>query len=287
MRLLAAALTATVAALLVGWLTGAWPKPRRLKVVRPPQNLWLTEAGLDVTPFRFWLTATACSVFSFVVVWAVSGLLVVAVPAALTMIVLPRAWLMRRRARRILAVQQAWPDGLRDLVASISSGASLSRSIETMARSGPPALRSAFARYPQLARGLGVIPALEIIQAEIAHPTSDRVIEVLIVAHERGGPIVLEILRDLATATTRDTWVAEEIETRALEQKINARVVFVVPWAVLAFMTMRPGPFRDFYASTTGAVVIAIGVVASGLGMWIAGRLGREPDEPRVSGGLL
>ncbi|HEY7563912.1 MAG TPA: type II secretion system F family protein [Acidimicrobiia bacterium] len=285
MRLLAAALTGMTAALLTGWLTGAWPKPRRLRVVRADRGVWLTEAGLDLTPFTFWMTTIGCSVLAFLATWAVSGLLVVAAPAALMVMVLPRAWLMRRRARRVLEVQRAWPDGLRDLVASISSGASLPRSIETMARSGPPALRTAFARYPQLSRGLGVVPALEVIKAELAHPTSDRVIEVLIVAHERGGPIVLEILRDLAAATTRDTWVAEEIETLALEQKINARVVFVIPWMVLAFMTMRPGPFREFYASSAGAVVIVVGVLASALGMWVAGRLGREPDEPRVSGG--
>lgn len=285
MRMLAAALTATFAALLVGWVTGVLPLPRRLRVVRAHRAPWLAQAGLGITPTQFWVVILVGAVLSFLLVWAVSGLMVVALPAALTLLLVPRTWLMRRRTQRMLEIQRSWPDGLRDLIASISSGSSLSRSIELLVSTGPPALRAAFERYPQLARALGVVPALEIIKGELAHPASDRIIEVLIVAHERGGPIVLEILRDLAGATTRDMWVAEEIDTLALEQKINARVVFVIPWLVLAFMTMRPGPFRDFYASAAGAMVVGIGGVASLFGMWVAGRLGRDPEEPRVFGG--
>jgi tight adherence protein B len=287
MRLLASATTAASAALVVGWLTGAWPPPRRLKVVRTTRGEWLAQAGLGITPFQFWLLVLAAGVSSFLAVWAVSGLMVVALPTALTVMFLPRAWLVRRRAQRMLDLQRSWPDGLRDLIASISSGLSLSRSIELLALSGPLALRTAFERYPQLSRALGVVQTLEVIKAELAHPTSDRIIEVLIVAHERGGSIVLEILRDLAQATTRDTWVAEEIDTLALEQKINARLVFVIPWLVLAFMTMRAGPFRDFYSSPAGALVVAFGGAASLLGMWIAAKLGRDPDEPRVFGGIV
>lgn len=282
MRLFAAAVTATFAALLVGWLTGAWPPPRRLRVVLVDRGQWLAQAGLGITPIQFWVVVLAAGAFSFLLVWAVSGLVVVALPAALTVMLVPRAWLIRRRTQRMLEIQRSWPDGLRDLIASISSGSSLSRSIELMATSGPPALRVAFERYSHLARAIGVVPALEVIKGELAHPASDRIVEVLIVAHERGGPIVLDILRDLAGATTRDMWVAEEIDTLALEQKINARVVFVIPWLVLAFMTMRPGPFRDFYASGAGAMVVGLGGAASLFGMWIAGRLGRDPEEPRV-----
>jgi hypothetical protein len=32
--------------------------------------------------------------------------------------------------------------------------------------------------------------------------------------------------------------------------KINARAVLVLPWLVLVALTIRDGPFRDFYRST-------------------------------------
>ncbi|HSL27015.1 MAG TPA: type II secretion system F family protein [Acidimicrobiia bacterium] len=284
MRMLAAGLAAVFAALLVGSITGVWPKARRLRPVGPPRGLWLVQAGVPLGWLPFWAAVAAFSLLSFLAVWSISGLLVVAVPAGLTALFVPRIWLMRRRAQRMVELQGAWPDALRDLVASISAGMSLGRAIETMGVGGPAPLREAFSRYPLLARSLGVVPALEVIKGELAHPASDRIIEVLIVAHERGGPIVLSILRDLAEATTKDMWAAEELATLALEQKINARAVFVIPWLVLAFITARPGPFREFYASAAGVVVVVIGGAASFLGMWVAARLGRDPEEPRVFG---
>lgn len=287
MNLLAAWLSAVFAALLVGTITGAWPaaRPRTRKRSSTRRDA-LLQAGLQVPLRQFDMLIGAAVVGTFLLVWVLSSIWTIAVPPALAVALVPRALVARRRSQRIMEMQRAWPDGLRDLIASISSGMSLGRSLERLAQHGPQPLRETFAPYPQLARAVGVAGALEAIKAQQAHPATDRIFEVLILANERGGAVVVDILRDLAAATTRDVWAVEEMETLALEQKINARIVFAVPWLVLVFMTLRPGPFRDFYQSLAGALVVAIGGVASLLGMWLVGRLGREPEEPRVFGGV-
>ncbi|HXY92563.1 MAG TPA: hypothetical protein VEP49_08820, partial [Acidimicrobiia bacterium] len=123
------------------------------------------------------------------------------------------------------------------------------------------------------------------VREELADPTSDRVIEVLILASERGGQIVNEILGDLVVATTKDLKVLDEIDTEGLEMRINARAVLVLPWLVLVALTLRGGAFRDFYASRAGLVVMLVGAALSGLGyVWIA-HLGRSQQERRVLGG--
>lgn len=285
MRVLAAATTAVALALVVGWLSGGWPPAKRRVVQRPARDLWLRQTGLGINRTQYVLMSLGAALAGFLLVWSLSGLPSVAIPAGAVLAILPRAWLSRSRSQRLLRMQLAWPDGIRDLIASISSGMSLGRALETLSANGPQPMREAFARYPYLARIMGVAPALEVVRQELAHPASDRVIEVLIVAQAKGGPIVLEILRDLAAATTKDMWAYEEIETLSLEQKINARVVFAIPWLVLGFITMRPGPFRDFYASSGGWLVVAIGAVASFVGIAIASRLGRQIEEPRVFAG--
>ncbi|MGH8874078.1 MAG: type II secretion system F family protein [Acidimicrobiia bacterium] len=286
---MAAALAAGMfAALVVAWVTGSVPElrfRRRRHGQAAGRQQWLLQAGLDVTPRQFWVVSLGAGAAALAAVWLLSGVWSVALGPAVVVACLPRAYFARVRSRRLMEVQRAWPDGLRDLVASITSGMSLARAVEALAESGPAPLREAFGRYPLLSRTLGVVPALEIVKEELADATSDRVIEVLVLAHERGGAIVPEILKDLAEATTRDVWVLEEIQTQSLEQKINARVVFVLPWVVLVAMNVRSGPFRDFYQTTAGAVVVAIGGAMSLLGMWLIGRLGREPEEQRVLGG--
>ncbi len=181
-------------------------------------------------------------------------------------------------------MQAAWPDGLRDLIASIAAGRSLTQALDALAASGPAPLQEAFARFPMLARMLGTVPALEVIKEELADPTSDRVIEVLVIAHERGGQIVRDILEDLVAATTRDLKVLEEIETEGLEMKINARAVLVLPWLVLVALTIRDGPFRDFYRSTGGLVVVLIAGVLSVAGGFLIARLASTRAEQRVFG---
>jgi tight adherence protein B len=243
---------------------------------------WLRDSGLGVTPAQFWLTSLGVGVVTFLVVFALTSLPIIAAMPAVVVATLPRAFFARKRAQRLDEVQRAWPDGIRDLLATVRSGSSLPTAIETLAGFGPAPLRKAFQGFPVYSRSLGVIPAMEMIKSELADPTSDRVLEVLILAHERGGAVVPQILSDLAEATTRDLWTLEEIRTDALEQKINSRVVFVLPWFVLVAMTSRSGAFREFYSSPAGVLVAVIGAVMSLVGVVIASRLGSQPTEPRV-----
>jgi tight adherence protein B len=246
---------------------------------------WLAQAGVELTPRQFAAGSAFVAAVVFLVLLAVTATPAVALVPALMAAGAPRAYFARQRTRRLRSMQDAWPDGIRDLLARISAGMSLHQALLGLAEDGPPALRDAFARYPTLARVVGVVPALELIEEELADPTSDRIIEVLILAHQRGGHVLGDILRDLADATTRDGRAAEEIHTDGLEQRINAKAVFVLPWLVLLVLTAQAGPFRDFYGTAAGVVVIVIGAAMSLAGSWIVGRLGRQPVEERVLGG--
>jgi tight adherence protein B len=277
MTILAAAASATVVGALFSYVLKGG---RRRATRRGPS--WSERSGLDVTLGQFWLSSIGAGLLAFALVFLFTGLVVVAIVPGLIIASLPRAYFLRKRARRVAAVQEAWPDGLRDLVSSVRSGASLPSALESLGSHGPEALREAFGGFSIYSRSLGIESALEMVRADLADPTSDRVIEVLILAHRRGGSVVPEILGDLAEATTRDVWTMEQVRSEALEQKINSRAVFVLPWLVLVLMTARSGAFRAFYSSAAGLVVVVLCGILSLLGMFIAARVGSEPDEPRV-----
>jgi tight adherence protein B len=249
-----------------------------------PAEVWLVQAGLRVTPRQFWTASVLFGAAVFAAVVLLTGTPAVALAPGCFALLTPRLYFARQRARRLRAVAEAWPDGLRELVAAVAAGMSLPQALCALSERGPQALREAFGRFPLLVRILGVTPALEIIRAELGDPTSDRVIEVLILAHERGGRVVIDVLRDLAEATTDDVKTAEEIATDALEQKLNARAVFVLPWIVLVALVATPGHFRDFYQTAGGVIVVAIAGLASLGGALLVGRLARDQIEPRVLG---
>ncbi|HET8739663.1 MAG TPA: hypothetical protein VFO17_08010 [Acidimicrobiia bacterium] len=275
---LAAAFTAAAAGLFAHW----WFTRERTEKAKPGRDQRVP--GLDVTPIQFWGTVLLAGVLTFLVLYALTDLIAVSLVPAVVVATLPRAYFARKRTQRLSTVQEAWPDGLRDILASIRSGSSLPVAIEHLSLFGPEPLREAFQGFDLYSRSLGVVPALEMVRDDLADPTADRVIEVLILAYERGGSVVPAILEDLAEATTRDLWTLEQVRTEVLEQKINSRVVFILPWIVLVAMTARSEAFRDFYSSSAGLLVVVIGGVMSLLGIAIAARLGRQVPEPRVFG---
>lgn len=283
MTLLAVLASGLAAFLLAGSLLGLLPQPRRRSTARISRRQeWLTQAGVALTPSQFWLASTVVGVTVFLLALALTATPVVALAPALGAACLPGAAIARQRNRRLRAVQEAWPDGLRELLASVAAGRSLAQALQVLAADGPPALRATFSRYPQLARVVGTAAALEAIKAELADPTSDRVLDVLVVAHERGGPAVVEILHDLADDTVRDLRTLEGIATDALEQRLNAGAVFLLPWLVLVLLTARAGPFRDFYQRPGGLLVVLIGAVMSAVGLLAVQRLAGRPTEERV-----
>jgi tight adherence protein B len=286
MSVLAALAVGVACALLAGACLGRLPelRPWRARTTSGRIRRQLAKARV-ASPARFWLASGGAALVTLVVVAGLTGSLFIAVVPAGAVAVAPSMVAARRERRRRQEVQAAWPDALRDLVASISAGQSLTQAASALASDGPVPLRPAFARFPELARVLGTAAALGIVKQDLADPTSDRVIEVLELAHERGGVIVRSILEDLVDATTRDIKLADEIETEGLEMRINARAVVVLPWLVLVALTMRPGPFRAFYRSSGGVVTLAIGGVLTLIGVVVLGRLGREGDEARVFDG--
>jgi tight adherence protein B len=288
MSVLAACSIGIFCALVAAALMGVSPDialPRHVFGLRRARNrLWLQQAGAGLTPARFWAGSIGAGLVALLVLVALTGSVFVALVPSAAVALFPRGYFSRRRRIRMRAVQAVWPDGLRDIVASIAAGRSLTQAVNALAATGPPALREAFARFPELAQVLGTAPALELVKEELADPTSDRVIEVLLLAHERGGPIVRSILEDLVDATTRDLKLLDALETEGLEMRINARAVVVLPWLVLVALTARAGPFRDFYRSSGGFVTLVLAACMTGVGMLFLGRLGRDEDEERVFG---
>ncbi len=193
--------------------------------------------------------------------------------------------LLPSAADRLAAVQKAWPDGLREVLAHVNSGATLGSAIEALAVRGPGALQEAFSRFPSQARMFGVIPALEIVKEELSDPASDKVIEVLILAHQSGGSSLQIVLRDLIETMTADQLTAEQIRTAGFEQRLEGVVVAIAPWVILLFLATVPETYREFYRSSTGRFVVIVAGVWAAFGWALMRVISRSPQEVRVFGG--
>jgi len=288
MVLLSALSSAIFAYFAVGYATGNAPNLRLQSKPRPDvpaRQLWLIQAGSDLTPSQFLAGSLAVAAVTFLLSLTISGAWWLAVVPAVGAFVWPRAYYGRRRLARLDEMRSAWPDGIRDLLASIGSGVTLLNALVTLSRTGPLPIRDAFERFPLQVRMLGVVPALELLKEEMGDATTDKVVEVLVLAHIHGGDLIEVVLRDLINEIGEDLKVENDIRTQGLEQRLESRVVVIVPWALLLFLAFLPGAYRDFYRSSSGLFIVIVGALWSLFGIVVLRFFTKRSPERRVLGG--
>lgn len=290
MILLAGLLAAVFVYFVVGYAIGYTPERLRFtplarskrRASRVRRQEWLNQAGLGVTPLQFWASSILGAMLTFFFLWLLTSVALVAFIPAVVVGFVPRFYFAQQRRRLARSRLEAWPEALRSIIASVSSSMSLHQALLALATTGPEELRPVFARYSSLSFTLDSATAIEVIREELADPVSDRVLEDLLLAFEQGPAVVIDIMDDLARSTVEDLQVLDRVETAQLEQRLNARAVFILPFLFLVILTYRPGPGREFYSSAAGVAVIIVGTSLSLFGMFIVTQLARLPQEPRV-----
>lgn len=286
MRVLIAAAGGFAAYLICGLLLGVAPRFHRPARLRRPSRLrvWLIQTGSPLTPARFLAASAGIGVAAWVVLGVVTGDPFTGLfPALAASGYL--AWAhQRRRAERMRAVVDAWPDAIRHVLAYVRSGATIPVAVSSLAAEGPEPIRVLFAGWDDRARLLGFGPALETVRSALAEPTSDRVVEVLGIAHQWGGEVVADVLEDLAGEVAEDLRTERAIRAEGTTQRIEAWVIGMVPWLLLVYITASQGEYRAYYQSGQGRFVILAAGLWWSLGLGIYGVLNRRDVEPRVLG---
>lgn len=260
------------------------PRPRRRRGESRVQRRrrWLRQAGAAVTPLQFYSVSAGCGLAVGGLVGLVGGAWLVALGPAVVAAIGPHVFFARRRGERLARIKRSWPDGLRDLAASVSARQPLHRALIELARTGPPPLRDAFAGYEANARVMGPIPALELIKEDVADPTTDRVIEVLLLALERNPGDLADLLTEMATSINQDLRTERDIDTARQEPKMSMYVAAAAPWLVLLGVTLMDGPYAQFYRSTAGLAPVVVSAAFTLAGVIIVSRLARDPVEVRL-----
>lgn len=222
--------------------------------------------------------AVGALVFALVPVVAVAGaagILALCLPA---LVVVWRARAQRRATRVV------WPDVVDHLVSAVRSGLALPDSVVTLAHSGPPLTRAAFADFERDYRMTGGFgDSLDRLKDRLADPVADRIIETLRMSREVGGNELTTVLRNLAIYLRQDAAIRSEVEARQSWIVNAARLGVAAPWVVLLLLSTRPEAAQA-YNSPAGVVVIAVGLGLSVVAYRLMIGIGRLPEERRWFG---
>jgi tight adherence protein B len=220
-------------------------------------------------------TSAAALVFAFVPVFAVAG------AAGLAVLVLPTAVVLWRARAHRRATRVVWPDVVDHLVSAVRSGLALPDAVVTLAHSGPPLTRAAFADFERDYRMSGnFADALDRLKDRLADPVADRIIETLRMSREVGGNELTTVLRNLATYLRQDAAIRSEVLARQSWIVNAARLGVAAPWVVLLLLSTRPEAAAA-YNTGEGVALIIVCLVLSVVAYRIMLGIGRLPEEQR------
>ncbi len=277
-------LAAGVVLLVSPWL---WPRASgRSRASR--ENGWaaavLQQAGFAHTPSgRLWLACAGSALVAAALAWLLIAVPAVAVLAAFAAATAPVAAL-RARARRLRrARRMMWPDVCDLLIASVRAGMPLADAVSSVAASGPPALRAAFAGFAADVAASGHFDSSAArLKAVLADPVADRIVESLRMARQVGGTELVPVLQALSSSVRAETALRAEVEARQSWIRGAAVLGLIAPWVILVLLALRPEGAQA-YASAEGVSLIVAGAAVSAFAFRLMLRIGRLPEPRRWS----
>lgn len=238
----------------------------------------LSHRSLSSAIFTLLLIGVVVTAIAFEVTAILSFSMSVAVGAAgLTL----EALNARARVRRA-NLEALWPEVLDSLVASISSGSSITEALLELAETGPAQLRFRFQSFKgDIDRGEDLDGSLERLKVRFGDVHADRLCELLRLVNQAGGVGLLDSLRNQVLLVRQELAFTGEIASKLGWITGTAKLAVGAPWLIVAMLFTRPEN-ASAYASVEGSWILLIGLAVSIFAFRLVQMLGELPVNPRV-----
>lgn len=175
----------------------------------------------------------------------------------------------RARRERQRALETAMPEAFGALAISLGSGHSLAQALRFVGNHAQEPVKSEFMKVScSIACG---VPAAEALDAMIEHlkaPGLDLVALALKVSQRTGAPLK-DMLGEASRMVGERIELERRLEVKTAQARMSARMVALMPIAMIGVLTLISPDFRDGLASTTGTVSVGIALVLN-LMAWMA-----------------
>ena len=193
----------------------------------------------------------------------------------------------KSESKRSSDIQSACPEIIDHLISGLQSGLSLNESLVGLSLRGPVATRPYFAIFREdIYKSGDFMGALERVKDHLGEPSTDQVIEALLISKTLGGAELINILRLLSNFIREDLTLRREISVKQNWIKNSAHLSAGAPWILLLLLSTQPSTAASF-SSTSGIAVLLSGLIMTSVAYLWMNRLGQLPKPSRVFSGKL
>jgi len=258
------------------WLlaTGLHPRP-----VSAPRR-WRRDGGPSTTVSTARIAATLGVAAA---VGAATGWPVAAILAAAAVWLLPKALgphLANRRALDRVEAIAAWAE---DLAGTLQGAAGIEQAILETAASAPTEIRAELDRLTAAIRaGVRLPQALRALAADLADPTADLVINVLLQAARHQARDIATGLSGVGQRTRRQASLRMRVVAGRARTRTSVRIVVIVVIGIATLAALFAHALLHPYSSPLGQLILAaLGAAFADALVWLV-RTGRVEDLPRI-----
>lgn len=232
----------------------------------------LIQAGSRMTVASFHgvsllLAAVAglVAIFAVLPLW-LGGLLVVG--AAL----LPFAWVLQRRAKRLQRIEEQLPDALDLMARALRAGHAFSSALNMVASEGPEPIAQEFrTTFDEINFGVSMQKALTNLAARVASTDLRYFVVAVLIQRETGGNLA-ELMTSIAMLIRERLKLNGTIRVLSAEGRLSAWILGVLPFAVAGLINIvNPGFLALLWKDPIGIRVVAGALVLMVIGviwMW-------------------
>ena len=193
----------------------------------------------------------------------------------------------KSETKRSSDIQSACPEIIDHLISGLQSGLSLNESLVGLSLRGPVTTQPYFAIFREDVYKSGdFMGALERVKSHLGEPSTDQVIEALLISKTLGGAELINILRLLSNFIREDLTLRREISVKQNWIKNSAHLSAGAPWILLLLLSTQPATAATF-SSTSGIAVLLSGLIMTCVAYLWMNRLGQLPKPSRVFSGKL
>lgn len=246
-------------------------KTRDINLKKPPLKVQIRQAGLDVPMGRFYLYSVVCGLAIAAIVFLIGAPLLVVLGALIAGgLGVPRWFVGFKRARRVKAFLNEFPNSLDVIIRAVKSGLPLNDAVRLIASEAPEPVKSEFRRVVE-----GQQLGMSLPEAVMRMPDTMPCVEagffgIVIQIQSQAGGNLSEALGNLSKVLRDRKKMKAKIQALSMEAKASAVIIGALPF-IVAFLVYLSSPnyIMPLFTHPTGHLILVFSAIWMSMGIFV------------------
>jgi tight adherence protein B len=246
-------------------------KVKDVNLKKPPLKMQIRQAGMQVDLRRFYIYSVVCGAVLTIAAYFLGAPLIV-LPGILLAggLGLPRWYVAFRRARRVKAFLNDFPNALDIIVRAVKSGLPLNDGVRLIANESPEPVKGEFRRIVE-AQQVGLsIPDAAMRMSETMPCSEASFFGIVIQIQQAAGGNLSEALGNLSRVIRDRKKMKMKIQALSMEAKASAAIIGALPF-IVAFLVYLSSPtyIMPLFVTSTGHLILGVSGIWMAIGLFV------------------